>query len=450
MTQDSLPVIPSSWSWAELGDILSGIEAGKSFKCEERPPRDSEVGVVKVSAVTWGTFDEDASKTCLSSERVDPKLFIEPGDFLFSRANTIQLVGACVIVHGLSRRLMLSDKILRLRIHTVVPQWLLYVLRTRWGRAEIERLATGNQESMRNIGQDRIRAIRIPLPPLDEQRRIVAALDEHLTCVELAARSSYSASNRCKLYRRVIANSGLRDAERLAEAGVAVSAVADLIQYGTSEKCSEDSSGIPVLRMGNITIDGRLSTDKLKYLPSVCPEFPQMLLEPGDLLFNRTNSAELVGKSAVYLGSPHPCSFASYLIRVRLKPSCLPQYLAMCLNSDHGRSWIRGCMSQQVGQANVSGRKLAGFEFPLPELDTQRRIMDRVEMQLSALDAIESQISVTQARATRLSHSILKKAFEGKLVPQDPNDEPATIILERIRAARAEAPARGPRGARTV
>src|ERR1019366_6344646 len=100
------------------GDVLNGIEAGKSFKCEERPPKDTEVGIVKVSAVTWGKFDEDASKTCLSSERIDSKLFIQPGDFLFSRANTIQLVGACVIVQGVSRGLMLSDKILRFRLHS--------------------------------------------------------------------------------------------------------------------------------------------------------------------------------------------------------------------------------------------------------------------------------------------------------------------------------------------
>jgi type I restriction enzyme S subunit len=202
--QESLPAIPSNWNWAELGDILSGIDAGKSFKCEERPPKETEVGIVKVSAVTWGTFDEDASKTCLSAERIDPKLFIEPGDFLFSRANTIQLVGACVIVHGISRRLMLSDKILRFRLHNVVPQWLLYVLRTSWGRAEIERLATGNQESMRNIGQDRVRAIRIPLPPLAEQRRIIDKLEAHMAGLHAVESELARAQTRAARLRQAI------------------------------------------------------------------------------------------------------------------------------------------------------------------------------------------------------------------------------------------------------
>src|SRR5690349_7972366 len=85
------------WRETTLGAILTAIEAGKSFQCEERPPNPSETGVVKVSAVTWGTYNEEESKTCTDATRVDEGYFILPGDFLFSRANTIQLVGACVI-----------------------------------------------------------------------------------------------------------------------------------------------------------------------------------------------------------------------------------------------------------------------------------------------------------------------------------------------------------------
>lgn len=104
---------PSKWDWATCGDVIESIQAGASFKCLERPPMDGEVGVVKVSAVTWGEFDEFASKTCLDPERVREALFIRPGDFLFSRANTIDLVGACVIAKTVTKSLMLSDKILR-------------------------------------------------------------------------------------------------------------------------------------------------------------------------------------------------------------------------------------------------------------------------------------------------------------------------------------------------
>lgn len=124
------------------------------------------------------------------------------------------------------------------------------------------------------------------------------------------------------------------------------------MQYGSSAKTSEDSSGVPVLRMGNIK-EGSLVLDSLKYLPRNHPEFPDLLLRDGDLLFNRTNSAELVGKSAVYRGNPETCSCASYLIRVQLKPEFVPEYVANYLNSPFGRQWIASVVSQQVGQANV-------------------------------------------------------------------------------------------------
>lgn len=176
--------VPVGWTWSAAGAVIWGIEAGASFKCLEVPPEAGQTGVVKVSAVTWGTYDEREAKTCLDSNRVDDRLLIRQGDFLFSRANTIDLVGACVIARRVESRVMLSDKILRLDVQGPRPEWLLFVLRSNWGRQEIEALATGNQESMRNIGQERIRKIRIPLPPLPEQHRIVAEVERRLSVVE--------------------------------------------------------------------------------------------------------------------------------------------------------------------------------------------------------------------------------------------------------------------------
>lgn len=174
-----------SWTRTNLGTVLTTIEAGKSFKCEERLPSIREIGVVKVSAVTWGTYNEEESKTCLDPDRIETRYFVKPGDFLFSRANTIQLVGACVIAQKVTRRIMLSDKILRFRFSDeVVPSWVLYWLRSDIGRKEIQRLSTGNQESMRNIGQERIRQITFALPGLEEQHAIVAEVERRLSVIE--------------------------------------------------------------------------------------------------------------------------------------------------------------------------------------------------------------------------------------------------------------------------
>jgi type I restriction enzyme S subunit len=180
-----VPTEAERWLMSTLETVLTKIEAGKSFRCEERPPLPTEVGVVKVSAVTWGTFDERETKTCVDRSRVDERYFIRPGDFLFSRANTIDLVGACVIASTVTLKLMLSDKILRFGFtEAVMPQWVLYWLRAEFGRKEIQRLSTGNQESMRNIGQDRIRQISIAIPPLAEQQRIVGEVERRLSVVE--------------------------------------------------------------------------------------------------------------------------------------------------------------------------------------------------------------------------------------------------------------------------
>lgn len=161
-----LPELPEGWVWASVDCLLADIETGKSFKCVERPPTLDETGVVKVSAVSWGEYDEQESKTCTVEERVNPNLLVKAGDFLFSRANTVELVGACVIAKTVTLKVMLSDKILRLvLVQDALKPWLLYLLRSRIGRKQIETLATGNQESMKNIAQERIRSIAIPIAP---------------------------------------------------------------------------------------------------------------------------------------------------------------------------------------------------------------------------------------------------------------------------------------------
>ena len=109
-------------------------------------PAPGETGVVKVSAVTWGTFDDAESKTCTRPEYVNERLLVRPGDLLISRANTMDLVGACVLVGCVDRRVMLSDKILRLEGPAEFRLWILWYLRSLWGRTQIERRATGNQQ----------------------------------------------------------------------------------------------------------------------------------------------------------------------------------------------------------------------------------------------------------------------------------------------------------------
>lgn len=108
-------------------------------------------------------------------------------------------------------------------------------------------------------------------------------------------------------------------------------------RYGTSAKTHEAEDGVPVLRMGNIQA-GEIDLAKLKCLPITHDEFPDLFLEDGEILFNRTNSPELVGKTAVYRSQVVPCSYASYLISVKVAESCSPEFVSTFINSLHGRN----------------------------------------------------------------------------------------------------------------
>lgn len=213
--------------------------------------------------------------------------------------------------------------------------------------------------------------------------------------------------------------------------------LASAVDYGTSAKTDDDDRGVPVLRMGNIQ-NGEIDYSDLRYLPSTHEEFPSLLLTPGDLLFNRTNSPELVGKTAVYDGSVSPCSAASYLLRVRLL-QVPPRLVAYYINSPVGRSWIRQEASQQVGQANVSGTKLRALGVPVPPLAEQVEIARLIDIYFEAIRGANARLEAMRRRCDDADAAILSKAFRGELVPQDPNDEPASVLLDRIRAAREAA-----------
>lgn len=189
--EENVTDLPSGWGVVKLGTFIQNIQAGKSFKCEEKPPINDEIGVAKVSAVTWGEYDENETKTCFDESRINPDFFIKTGDFLFSRANTIELVGACVIVKKINKTIMLSDKTLRIHFTNILEKYVLYYLRSSDGRKQIMDKSSGNQESMRNIGQERIKDIDIPICSPAEQTQIVAILESKLTaCDQLAAELS--------------------------------------------------------------------------------------------------------------------------------------------------------------------------------------------------------------------------------------------------------------------
>ena len=203
--EPGIPVhsLPDGWVEARVGDLLDGIEAGKSFACDGRPAEDGELGVVKVSAMTWGEFDPAENKALSPGTEVDDRWRVGDGDLLLSRANTVDYVGACVLVRGNHPNLVLSDKSLRLLpCDGVDHRWLLYALRAPLLRAQIEEVATGTKESMRNISQAKIRALKVSVPPREQQGRIADHLAMYMSQLDATLAAADRVEAQCAALRR--------------------------------------------------------------------------------------------------------------------------------------------------------------------------------------------------------------------------------------------------------
>ncbi|WP_430012944.1 restriction endonuclease subunit S [Microcystis ichthyoblabe FBCC-A1114] len=184
-------------------------------------------------------------------------------------------------------------------------------------------------------------------------------------------------------------------------------------EYGTSSK-SQKEGKIPVLRMGNIQ-NGIIDWSDLVFTSNE-DEIRQYLLQENDVLFNRTNSPELVGKTAIYSGKV-PAIFAGYLIRINQINSIVnAKYLTYFLNSTIAKNHGNKVKTDGVNQSNINGEKLCNYPFPYISLQEQTQIVQEIESRLSVCDQLEATLTENLDKAEALRQSILKRAFEGKLV----------------------------------
>ena len=198
--------------------------------------------------------------------------------------------------------------------------------------------------------------------------------------------------------------------------------------YGTSEKSSNEGL-VPVLRMGNITRTGSIDYSDLVYSSNE-EDIKKYKLEKDDLLFNRTNSSEWVGKTAIFK-IKEPIIYAGYLIRVR----CIlvdPDYINFVMNSSYHREWCNQVKTDAVNQSNINAQKLSNFSIPIPPLYEQHRIVAEIEKLFALIEQIEHEKIDLLTAIKQTKSKILDLAIHGKLVPQDPNDEPASELLKRI------------------
>lgn len=199
--------VPPGWAWTTFGSLIIDSDSGWSPKTEGFPRTGDNWGVLKVSAVSWDTFLPDENKQLLPGVSPPERAVVHSGDFLISRANTSELIAKCVVVEQCPARLIMSDKIVRLAIVEGISKRYLFVVNNYAGfaRKHYAANATGTSLSMKNVSRDVIYNLPIPLPPLAEQRRIVAKVDELMAlCDQLEASLACAATDRARLLEALL------------------------------------------------------------------------------------------------------------------------------------------------------------------------------------------------------------------------------------------------------
>lgn len=215
--------------------------------------------------------------------------------------------------------------------------------------------------------------------------------------------------------------------------------VIDEPNYGTSKKCDYEVEGAGVLRIPNIEA-GKINATDLKYASFTDDEMKAYKLEVGDILIIRSNgSISIVGQSAIISKSETEYLYAGYLIRLRpIKDLLLPNYFVKLLSSHLLRKQIELKAKSTSGVNNINSGEIQSLSIPVCSVVEQAAIVEMLELKLSEIDQLDQTITNSLQQAEALRQSILKKAFSGELVPQDPNDEAASVLLARIKAEKGK------------
>ncbi len=409
-----------AWKWRQLGELFE-IGAGKTMSAAARNGTD-KTPFLRTSNVLWDEIDLSSVDEMSIPKHELPAKLLSRGDLLVCEGGEI---GRAAIWSGDVDPISFQNHLHRLRpiVDEVEPRFYVFFLQSAFTQLGIFEGA-GNKTTIPNLSRSRLSGLDVPHPPLCEQQAISAALSRVRSAIRVQTESVEVAQELKRAAMHTLFTRGLRgEAKKETEIGpmpesweiTAIDDVALTTQYGLSAR-GQTSGSYPILRM-NCQEDGKVHYRDLQFVNLDSETYGKFQVKPGDLLFNRTNSIDLVGRMAI-VEDDRPAVFASYLVRLVVDASrCIPEFLNFYINWPRTQGEIKKLASRAVGQANINATKLRTVLIPLPTVDEQQNIV-------TVLDAIDRKIDLHRRKRAVLDEmfkALLHKLMMGEIRVADPN-----------------------------
>ncbi len=404
--------LPEGWKWVRLYNLCS-LKNGKAFKPSDWS--DSGLPIIRIQ-----NLNNPDRKFNYYSGYIEDKFLINSGDLLFAWSGTPGTSFGAHIWYG--EKAVLNQHIFRIdfKEKIILKSFFRYSINCRL--EELIAKAHGGA-GLQHVTKGVFENTPIPLPPIDEQQRIVDRIESLFAKLDEAREKAEAVLDGFERRKTAIlhkAFTGELTAKWREKNNVQLSSwiqdtIASLchsLKYGTAKK-SKETGSIIVLRMGNLQ-EGEIDWNNLVYSDDK-DDIKKYILSPNDVLFNRTNSSELVGKTSIYRGE-YPAIYAGYLIKMDYKKYRLEgTYLNYAMNSHKAKEYCTRVKSDGVNQSNINAKKLGCFVIPVPSLPEQQEIVRILDALLEKERQVKEAAEAVLERIDLMKKAILAKAFRGEL-----------------------------------
>ena len=431
--------LPENWCWTRIG-MVSNFERGITFPAaaKEAAPTEDNIPCLRTANVQENLEIDDMIYVNRDFMKGNIAKLVRENDIIMSSANSRELVGKSSLVTHIPFPMTFGGFVLNIRAKKMSSKYLFYFLRHEFlaGKFIGESSQTTN---IANINTTTLGNYEIPLPPIPEQQRIVDRIESLFAKLDEAKEKAQAVVDSFETRKAAIlhkAFTGELTAKWREEHGVgmdswekkSVGQLCISLKYGTAKK-SDASGNVVVLRMGNLQ-QGEIDWSDLAYSNDP-DDIEKYKLFPGDVLFNRTNSAALVGKTAIYRGE-HPAIYAGYLIKLDYDhDKIIGDYLNCALNTLDAKKYCNSVKTDGVNQSNINAKKIGAYSFNVPSIPEQEKIVSVIQKLLSKEQQSKAAAEIVLDQIDLMKKSILARAFRGELGTNDPNEESAVELLKR-------------------